>query len=68
MFESQEVEYLGYIIKPGRMEMDPVKVAGIAQWPTPTKLKEVQQFLGFANFYRQFVEHYAEVTKPLDRL
>ena len=47
----QEVKYLGFIIRPGQIKMDPVKIAGVAKWPTPTKLKEVQQFLGFANFY-----------------
>ena len=67
-FETQEVNYLGFIIRPGHIEMDPVKIDGITKWPTPTKVKEVQQFLGFANFYRKFIENYAKVTKPLDKL
>ena len=48
---SSEVEYLGMIIKPGELTMDPIKLNGIAQWPVPTKVKDVQFFLGFANFY-----------------
>ena len=40
-FASSEVEYLGMIVKPGHLIMDPVKLDGIASWPTPTKVKEV---------------------------
>ncbi|SJL18813.1 uncharacterized protein ARMOST_22414 [Armillaria ostoyae] len=50
-FEVLETEYLGIIISEGQVRMDPVKLAGIAEWPTPTKKKELQSFLGFTNFY-----------------
>ena len=40
-FASSEVEYLGMIVKPGQLTMDPVKLDGITSWPTPTKVKEV---------------------------
>ena len=50
-FNVSEVEYLGMIVKPGSLAMDPVKVAGIADWPIPATVKDVQSFLGFANFY-----------------
>ena len=40
-FTSSEVEYLGMIIKPGELTMGPVKLDGIAQWPVPTKVKDV---------------------------
>jgi hypothetical protein len=45
------IEYLGLIISEGEICMDPVKVAGVTEWPVPTTRKEVQSFLGFANFY-----------------
>jgi hypothetical protein len=48
--------------------MDPVKVAGVTEWPTPTKKKEVQSFLGFANFYRRFIEGFSHHAKPLFKL
>ena len=67
-FEEEKVSYLGMILTPGHIEMDPIKVAGIADWPTPTKVKDVQSFLGFANFYRKFIAGYAEIAKPLDNL
>ena len=40
-FASSEVEYLSMIVKLGQLAMDPVKLDGIASWPTPTKVKEV---------------------------
>jgi hypothetical protein len=45
--------------------MDLVKVAGVIEWPTPTIKKEVQSFLGFVNFYRQFIEGFSQHAKPL---
>jgi hypothetical protein len=45
--------------------MDPVKVAGVAEWPTPTNKKEVQSFLGFTNFYRRFIQDFSEHARPL---
>ena len=67
-FEQQKVEYLGLIISPGRIEMDPVKVEGVANWPIPPNVKEVQSFLGFTNFYRQFIQDFADVARPLHDL
>ena len=40
-FASSEVEYLGMIVKPGQLAMDPVKLDGVANWPTPTKVKDI---------------------------
>ena len=54
-FEKTTVEYLRVVISHNLVEMDPVKVAGVADWPVPTNKKEVQSFLGFINFYRRFV-------------
>jgi len=45
--------------------MDPVKIAGVQQWPEPTNKKEVQFFLGFTNFYRRFIKGFSEHTQPL---
>ena len=61
-FEMDQVEYLGVIISEGKVEMDPVKVAGVVEWPIPNSKKELQQFLGFTNFYRCFVQGYAHIT------
>ena len=48
--------------------MDPKKVEAIQEWPLPTLVKETQSFLGFANFYRRFIENYSTVARPLTDL
>jgi hypothetical protein len=64
-FEKASIEYLGVIISHNHVEMDPVKVAGVAAWPTPGNKKDVQQFLGFTNFYRRFVRGFSDIARPL---
>lgn len=51
-FAITEVEYLSMIIKPGSLALDPVKVAGIADWPCLATVRYIQSFLGFTNFYQ----------------
>jgi hypothetical protein len=50
-FDIQEVEFLGLIVKPNHLSMDPTKLSGIKDWPTPATVKAVRSFLGFGNFY-----------------
>ena len=64
-FERTRIEYLGLIISQGQAEMDPVKVAGVADWPKPTNKKQVQSFLGFTNFYRRFIRDFSHHARPL---
>ena len=62
------MEYLGMIIYPGEVQMDPGKVAAVKEWPTPTALKEVRVFVGFTNFYRRFLKDFATMAQPLHDL
>src|SRR6202050_5467479 len=48
--------------------MDPATVQTIQDWPEPRKVKDVQSFLGFANFYRRFIHEYSDIMVPLTRL
>jgi hypothetical protein len=64
-FEKTRIEYLGLIISENRVEMDPVKVAGVAEWPELTSKREVQSFFGFVNFYRRFVKDFSHHARPL---
>ncbi|KAK3556910.1 hypothetical protein QTP70_022409 [Hemibagrus guttatus] len=50
------------------MEMDIAKVRVVTDWPTPTTVRELQRFLGFANFYRRFIRNYSSVAGPLTSL
>ena len=67
-FETQKLEYLGVIIRPDRIEMDPIKLTGIKAWPVPTSAKHVKQFMGFCNFYRKFIKNYSHIAQPLNKL
>ena len=48
--------------------MDPVKIAGVRDWPTPKNVIEVQSFVGFVNFYHRFIPEFSHVASPLHRL
>jgi hypothetical protein len=48
--------------------MDPIKVKGITDWPMPTNLKELCSFLGFGNYYKDFIADYSWLTRPLHDL
>lgn len=54
-FHRESVEFLGMIVSANGLAMCSNKVKTIQEWPTPTSIKEVQSFLGFANFYRRFI-------------
>jgi hypothetical protein len=68
-FEVQSTKYLGLIIEAGKgIRMDPEKVKAIQEWAAPTTVKGVRSFLGFANFYRRFIQGYSEIVRPLTDL
>jgi RNase H-like domain found in reverse transcriptase len=62
------VEYLGYILSPDGLTMSDDKVKTIQEWPEPRKVKDIQSFLGFANFYQRFIYNYSNITVPLTQL
>jgi hypothetical protein len=61
-------EYLGYILSPDGFRMSPGKIAAVVDWPLPRKVKDIQSFLGFCNFYRRFIWNYSDITIPLTQL
>ena len=67
-FFQHEVNYLGHVVSQHGVSADPKKVDKVAAWPTPKSTKEVQQFLGFAGYYRRFVKSFADIARPLHRL
>jgi hypothetical protein len=67
-FYARSVDFLGFIIDAEGIRMDPAKLEAINAWPTPTSVRDAQSFLGFCNFYRQFIEGYSTIAKPLTDL
>jgi len=64
-FHTDTTEYLGYVLSPARLTMSTEKVKAIQDWPKPCKVKDVQSFLGFANFYWHFIHKYSDIVVPL---
>ena len=62
------VNFLGYIISENVIEMDQEKIRTMLEWKNPTTVKEVQSFLGFANFYLPFIQGYSKLMRSLTDL
>jgi len=67
-FFQERVTFLGHVISKKGIEPDPEKIACIVRWPEPTNLTEVRSFLGLASYYKNFVESFGEVARPLYEL
>ena len=67
-FHASSVTFLGSVISQGSIQMDPSKVSAVAAWPIPESRKQLQRFLGFANFYRRFIRGYSTMAAPLTAL
>jgi len=67
-FEQSSIKYLGIIILENKVQMNEKKLSGVLEWPVPTKFKQLQAFLGFANFYHRFIENFAKMSKLLSDL
>ena len=67
-FFQKQVNFVGHIVSACGIATDPAKTEVIAKWPTPQSRKEVQQFLGLANYYRRFIKNFGTIAKPLHRL
>ena len=57
--------FLGVVIGPEGIKMEEEKVKEVLEWPTPKCVKDVQKFLGLANYYCQFIEGFVSIARPL---
>jgi len=64
-WKVREVEFLGVVIGPRGVEMQKEKMEGVLNWPALQNVKEVQKFLGLANYYRRFIKDFARLAAPL---
>jgi len=67
-FHLDSVEYLGYRLSLDGLTMSLDKIQTISNWPEPRKVEDIQSFLGFTNFYCQFIFNYSDIVVPLTRL
>jgi len=68
MFHVPDVEFVGFQIGTQGVQMSQKEVEDILNWPAPRSVKEVQKFIGFANFYRQFIQGFSKLTLPIQTL
>ncbi|KAI2643813.1 Transposon Tf2-9 polyprotein [Labeo rohita] len=67
-FHQHSTTFLGFVISSQGVAMDPQKLEAVRSWPLPTSLKQLQRFLGFANFYRRFIQGFSATAAPLTAL
>lgn len=67
-FLKREIQYLGHIISQKGVQPDKNKTEKIKTYPTPTNIKEIQQFLGLVGYYRKFIKGFANIARPLSEL
>ena len=64
----KEVEFLGFTVSEDGIHTSKAKIQAVNDWPAPKTLKELRSFLGFASYYRRFVEGFAKIAKPLHNI
>ena len=64
----EEIPILGVVVGKGQIQIEQEKIKAVKEWKTPTKVKDMESFLGFANFYRRFIQNFSHTAKPLNKL
>ena len=65
-FGKKELNFLGHVVSAEGIKVDPKKVEIVNNWPIPNSVHQIRQFLGLANYFRRFVQGYANLTRPID--
>ena len=68
VFHVNEVGFVGFVVTPQGTKMEHERVISVKDWPVPRSHREVQVFLGFANFYRRFIHRFSSYARPLTDL
>ena len=63
-----QVVYLGHVFSAEGMTPVNSKVQAVQEWPRPRDATEVRQFIGLASYYRRYIQHFADIARPLHRL
>ena len=67
-FDIEEIPILEIIVGRGQVKIEQEKIKVVKEWKTPMKVKDMESFLGFANFYRHFIQNFNHTAKPLNEL
>jgi len=67
-FHQKQIEYLGLVISENKVAINPIKVAGVCNWPTPENWTDVQVFIGFVNFYHRFIWDFSTIARSFFNL
>ena len=67
-FHTKETEYLGYVVTPDGVKIDPERVRTILEWPIPKTVRDIRIFIGFMNYYRRFIQSFSKLATPLNKL
>ena len=62
------VAYLGHVFSAQGMAPDPSKIQAIQEWPVPSNITDVRQFLGLASYYRRYIQHFSHIAALLHAL
>ena len=67
-FNMEEIPILGVIVGKEQVKIEQKKIKAVKEWKTPTKVKDVESFLGFANFYQKFIQNFSHMARLLNEL
>ena len=67
-FHKDEVCFLGYVVSAQGVRMEDERIEAVKNWPEPTSVRDIQVFIGFANFYRRFIRGFSRIAAPLTSL
>ena len=64
-FYKDEVRFLGFVVSRDGIKMEEERINAVKKWLEPQSVRDIQVFIGFANFYRRFIKGFSRIAAPL---